>query len=78
MRTLMQETQLNSIDLLKIDIEGAEKEVFEACDWMDNVQCLMIELHDRFKPGCSEAVAPSAKGFSRSEQGFTTLFVRQA
>jgi hypothetical protein len=70
--------QLSSIDLLKIDIEGAEKEVFEVCDWMGDVHSLMIELHDRFKPGCSEAVAPAVEGFSRQARGFTTLFVREA
>ena len=34
LRTLMKEMQLQSVDLLKVNIEGAEKEVFEACDWM--------------------------------------------
>jgi hypothetical protein len=69
--------RIESIDLLKVDIEGAEKEVFAACDWMDSVRCLMIELHDRFKPGCSEAVNAVVQGFSTSERGETTLYVRQ-
>src|SRR5579862_1928443 len=68
MPTLMKEAQIDSIDLLKMDIEGAEKEVFESCDWIDHVGCLMIELHDRDKPGCREAVNSACGGFSRLER----------
>jgi FkbM family methyltransferase len=77
MSTLMKQMQMPSIDLLKLDIEGAEVEVFEACDWMDKIRCMMIELHDRFKPGCSEAVKSAAHGFARLERGETTIFVRE-
>jgi FkbM family methyltransferase len=77
MRTLMKEMHLPSVDLLKIDIEGAEKEVFGACDWMDDIGCLMIELHDRYKPGCSEGVDSVARGFSKVQRGETTLYVRE-
>jgi FkbM family methyltransferase len=75
MRTLMEEMRMRSVDLLKIDIEGAEKEVFESCDWMDDIRCLMIELHDRFKPGCSEAVNFAAQRFSKLQRGETTLYL---
>jgi FkbM family methyltransferase len=38
---------INDIDLLKIDIEGAEKEVFAAdTSWLDRVRNIVIELHD--------------------------------
>jgi FkbM family methyltransferase len=77
MRTLTREMQMPSVDLLKVDIEGSEKEVFEGCDWMDDITCLMIELHDRFKPGCSEAVDSAAQGFSKLQRGETTLYVRK-
>jgi FkbM family methyltransferase len=46
-----------NIDILKLDVEGAEKELFEHDPaWLANVGVLMIELHDRFKPGCSKAL----------------------
>jgi FkbM family methyltransferase len=46
-----------TIDILKLDVEGAEKELFEHDPaWLANVGVLMIELHDRFKPGCSKAL----------------------
>ena len=76
MHTLMAEMNLDSIDLLKVDIEGAEKEVFEDCDWMQRVDCLIIELHDRFKPGCSRAVNSVTREFSRSQRGEMTLYTR--
>lgn len=45
------------IDILKLDIEGAEKELFSGnCDsWLSKVNILIIELHDRMKPGSSAA-----------------------
>jgi FkbM family methyltransferase len=78
LRTLMKEMRISTVDLLKIDIEGAEKEVFESCDWMENIGCLMVELHDRFKPGCSEALERVVQGFSTIQRGETTLYIRAA
>lgn len=53
---LMKQYQINFIDILKLDIEGAETEVFETSDsWIDKVGALAVETHDRFKPGCSRA-----------------------
>lgn len=46
------------LDLLKIDIEGAEKELFQnanAINWMKRVRIIVIELHDWLKPGCSSS-----------------------
>ena len=44
------------IDLLKLDIEGSELEVFqENTGWLDKVTAINIELHDHIKPGCSNA-----------------------
>lgn len=77
MPTLMRELGIVSIDVLKIDIEGAEKEVFESCGWLTDVGCVMIELHDRFKPGCTEAVDSAMAGFSKSDRGETRFFIRQ-
>ena len=44
------------IDILKVDIEGSEKELFEySKEWIDSVRCVIIELHDRLADGCSES-----------------------
>lgn len=46
------------IDILKLDIEGAEKDLFSPTrtPWLDRVGLLIIELHDRMRPGCSRAL----------------------
>jgi len=78
MRTLMREMCIPTIDLAKIDIEGAEQEVFEDTRWLTGMGCLMIELHDRFRPGCSERVERAMQGFARLQRGETTFYVRGA
>jgi FkbM family methyltransferase len=52
------------IDLLKMDIEGAEKHVFATgCDaWLSHVRTIAIELHDRFQPGCRDSLEGAIAG----------------
>jgi FkbM family methyltransferase len=54
---ILRECRFEHIDILKLDIEGAEKELFRAGwqEWLPKVRMIMIELHDRFVPGCSQA-----------------------
>lgn len=55
------------LDLLKIDVEGAEKDIMEhAGSWIDDVGAVFIELHDRLQPGCTEALEAVTSGFERS------------
>lgn len=50
---VMRDYGLEKIDILKIDIEGAEKEVFRDPGlWIDRVDALIVELHEGMKPGC--------------------------
>ena len=54
--SLMHDCHIDHIDLLKVDIEGAEREVFKnAGEWLNKVSIITIELHDRLRPGCSRA-----------------------
>jgi FkbM family methyltransferase len=48
----------DTIDILKLDIEGAERELFQdGCEeWLPRVKMIIMELHDRYAPGCSRAV----------------------
>jgi len=57
-KELMVKYRLTRIDLLKLDIEGAERTLFsEGCeDWLNYTDIIIIETHDRFFPGCQEAV----------------------
>jgi FkbM family methyltransferase len=54
---ILHQTDAEGIDLLKLDIEGSELELFaeNADQWLDRVKIIAIELHDRFKPGCAQA-----------------------
>jgi FkbM family methyltransferase len=73
--TLLAENEVSYADLVKIDIEGAEREVFAgALDWVSNVGLLMIELHDRFKPGCSDTVCAAMSGRSTWTKGQVRFF----
>src|SRR5262249_35661679 len=45
------------ISLLKVDIEGAEIELLKhAATWIHRVDNMMIETHDRYRPGCTAAL----------------------
>ncbi len=48
----------SQIDILKLDVEGAEKEIFTSNyhDWLPNTRVLIVELHDRMKKDCSKAL----------------------
>jgi FkbM family methyltransferase len=50
---VMKQYQIEEIDLLKIDIEGAEKELFfdNYENWLPKTKVLYIELHDRIRKG---------------------------
>jgi FkbM family methyltransferase len=63
--TILRNAGQNQVDLLKIDIEGAEREVMSsATEWIDRVGVLMIELHDDIKPGCTDAFHAATRHFS--------------
>lgn len=55
---ILVESDYHTIDILKVDIEGAERELFcDGCEaWLPHIKMIIIELHDRFTPGCSRAV----------------------
>jgi len=51
------------LDLLKMDVEGAEAEIFlDAAEWLDRVNVMVVELHDRLVPGCAEALYNALHG----------------
>ena len=80
---LLDETGADKIDLLKLDVEGSEKELFEDPanrSWLSKTQAVIVEFHDRFKPGCTAAVEEALAGqnFIRSQKGENILFVRES
>ncbi len=70
------------IDILKLDVEGAEKELFaddKCANWLARTRMMFIELHDRIKPGCTEAMerALAPYDFLRLHQGSNLILIRQ-
>jgi FkbM family methyltransferase len=53
-----------AVDILKLDVEGAEKEVLEnSAGWIGKVKVIMAELHERTKPGCTQVFAEATASF---------------
>lgn len=50
--------KFGDVSILKLDIEGAEKEVFAsgAQPWVERVGLIMVELHERYAPGVGKLV----------------------
>jgi FkbM family methyltransferase len=69
----LQRTGETKIDLLKIDIEGAEKDTFAKVSpaTLAGVQRIAIEFHDHFCPGARATVEERLKesGFDRMQVG---------
>jgi FkbM family methyltransferase len=61
---IRKEFGLDRIHLLKVDVEGSEKDIFSAADsWISSVDAICIELHDRFKIGCSRSFFMAVQDF---------------
>jgi FkbM family methyltransferase len=77
---LMKRFGLDHIDLLKLDIEGAERDVLAAGDsWIGHVDAIVAELHDRYLPGCTRAFYAATKEFPvESRRGENVLVARSA
>ncbi len=80
-QSILEQSGFDEIDILKIDIEGAEKEVFASGyeNWLGKVKVLIIELHDRMKRGSSKSFfkAISLYDFAFSMQGENLIFIRE-
>lgn len=59
---LLADAPPDAASLVKIDIEGAELELFAAdCAWLTRVRALVVETHDQFRPGSDAAVRAAAQ-----------------
>jgi FkbM family methyltransferase len=51
MPTIMRDAGVEEVGLLKVDIEGAERELFEECrEWIGRVRVLSVECHAGYPP----------------------------
>lgn len=75
---IMKQQDWSTIDILKLDIEGTEKNIFEKNyeSWLPFVRVLIVELHDRMIEGSSEAVfnTISKYNFTKEIKGENHIF----
>ena len=79
---IMRKQLYPKIDILKVDIEGVEKCLFEVENkpWLQRTNCVLVETHDSTTPGCSDAVLaamPSAEWEHYVRQEVHTFVRRQ-
>lgn len=73
--TLLANEKVARVDILKMDVEGAEQEIFaEHADWLATTDLLMIELHDWFRPGCGTVVRQALRSRHSWDRGEVTFF----
>ena len=71
MDEIIEKHNINLIDILKVDIEGAEVELFSQNfeNWLPNVRCLVIETHDRSREESTKTVVNALSRYNFSSRG---------
>lgn len=65
---LLEHHHLGHVDLLKVDVEGSEAEIFAAPQpWMRQVERIVLEVHDKYIDGERVRDTMRAAGFRRVE-----------
>jgi len=77
---ILRDYGINRIDLLKLDIEGSERELFSDYEhWIGQVDSIIMELHDRFRAGCSRSFFKAIDEFPiESWRGENVLVMRNS
>lgn len=77
---ILNKMDASQIDLLKIDIEGAEFELFKfnADKWLNYIKMIMIETHDNKKPGCTAIIDQMVLplGFKKFETKELKIYIK--
>jgi hypothetical protein len=76
----MKQYNVESLDIVKLDVEGAEAMIFKDNydKWLARTKVLIIELHEGCWPGSSVNFESAIKNypFSRSKNGEFLIFTR--
>ncbi|MCE7993069.1 MAG: FkbM family methyltransferase [Roseivirga sp.] len=76
--SLIEKMGWDSVDFLKLDIEGSEMSVFESGyeSWLPKVKVLIVELHEKMRPGCTEVFenAVSKYPFKKTISGENLIY----
>ncbi len=79
--TILKQEGWATIDILKIDIEGSEKELFSSNyeKWLPVTKVIFVEVHDEMKKGCSKAVfsAISKYNFNFTMKHENLIFINE-
>ncbi len=71
---IMRRHNIARVSVLKVDIEGAEREVFaDPSAWLERVDFVAVETHENIKPGCQKSVAAAMKNFKRTSHVKTMM-----
>ncbi len=74
---LIKNNACDIVDLIKIDIEGSELDIFANNPelWINKVRCLAVEIHNRLRPGSGEIIGKvMEKNFVKSMKGEYCVF----
>ncbi|MGC4044600.1 MAG: FkbM family methyltransferase [Armatimonas sp.] len=76
---IIEHSKFPTVDLLKIDIEGAETEVFnDDITWLNQVKCIAIEFHDNSRADCNFDEKMKQYGFEiKSDNKHTVVAVKR-
>jgi len=67
---------LGTIDIFKMDIEGAEREVFQtSSSWIQGVEAMIVELHEHLKPGCNRSFYNATNDFAHEWTDGENIFL---
>ncbi len=78
---IMKQHNIEKIDILKIDIEGSEKEIFanNYDEWLSRTKTLIIETHDGFRKDATKTLFRALSGYnyhtSLSGENFVIRFL---
>jgi hypothetical protein len=76
----MRKYNLPHLDMVKLDVEGAEEFIFaDHFEWIAKTKMMIIELHERMKPGSADSFwkAIGQHSFSKKQVGENIIFTNQ-
>ncbi|QCR22164.1 FkbM family methyltransferase [Pontibacter sp. SGAir0037] len=76
---LVEQYELNEIDLLKMDIEGSEEQIFSGdySSWLGQTNNMFVEIHENLKPGITDKILRiTSTNYSVNTNGEYHIFSR--
>ena len=76
--SIMGDYNIDFLDIVKIDIEGAEKDIFDNCNgWIEKVGLMITELHEWKRPGCVQSFNNIQRYFDKGWKSNDTLYLKK-